>query len=271
MNAHYYTPQHYKLLPRILERLSKLEIDGLIITDLGLLFLIKKMQLTVKIIISGEAMGTNVETLDLYRNLGAKRIILPRQMTLRDLDKMTRYFKDLEFEAFIFADDCFFEGGVCNTIHHVSKNIFCEELLEKSRYYGPENKIEDLIKANLTLAYFSRMRKVVCGLCSLGALEACGVRYLKVAGRTAHLQDRLFHISIVKKALEFYKLYSQNESFVEKVIKMRNLTLERLTKLNRNTLYEFCMLGNSCYYPDDPILVKKRRKYFGKKKLSFIR
>jgi putative protease len=262
MNAHYYTQMHYDSLVAILEGLSETGVDGFIVADVGLLLQIRKMNLPQAIIVSGDAMVTNTAAVELFGELGATRIILPRQVTIREISRIAEERGGMEFESFMFSDDCFFSGGMCNTIHHVSKDIFCREFLERSHYSGSAANVERLINANLTLAYFSKMKGVMCGICSIRSLRKAGVSYLKIAGRTADLEYRLAGIFMVRSAVQSSQEDMDDQEMLLRMVGLRWGVLGAASFESSKLSTELCMLGNCCYYPDDEILVTARDAHY---------
>jgi hypothetical protein len=113
------------------------------------------------------------------------------------------------------------------------------------------------------------MKSTVCGICSIRSLKKGRVSFLKIAGRTAELEDRLFDISVVKNALEVAQSEISDDEMLRRMIKIRSGMFGTIIPRFRKIQHELCMLGNNCYYPDDALLIKKRKDYFKNKRLSF--
>ncbi len=264
LNAHCYAQEHYQVLPSVLGRLARLDVDGVIVADPGLLFLIKKMRLPFRVVVSGEAMATTAAAVALWRTYNAARVILPRQVTPTEMGRITRPFADMEFEAFVFSDDCFFEGGVCNTIHHFSSDTFCHEFLQRAEGWGRMRGMGDLVGRGLTLDYFLRMKRTACGICSLGTLKKNGITHLKIPGRTGPLESRRAGIRLVRDAVTLIRAGRAGEKMIAQMTQWRQAVEEAAGGRDAAEAQRLaCLLGNSCYYPDDPVLKKKRRDDFG--------
>jgi putative protease len=92
--------------------LDKIQPDGLIIQDLGLLELINDLNLNLTLHSSVMMNVHNLETIKELRQLGITRVVASREMdlqTIRDLHSKT----DMEFEYFAHGDMCIAHGSQC--------------------------------------------------------------------------------------------------------------------------------------------------------------
>lgn len=79
---------HEKHLPEVdgyLANLAKLDIDGIIFGDLGVLRLAQKYHLINKLIYNPETLITNYETVHFLSQFGIKRVCLAKEITLDDI------------------------------------------------------------------------------------------------------------------------------------------------------------------------------------------
>ncbi|MBR2013556.1 MAG: U32 family peptidase [Clostridia bacterium] len=101
-------------LPAYFELLEELRPDGLIIADLGVMALAKRYAPSLPIHISTQANVTNYEAAMVYRELGASRIVLAREMRLADIiDLRQKLPMDTELEAFAHGAMCVAYSGRC--------------------------------------------------------------------------------------------------------------------------------------------------------------
>jgi putative protease len=104
--------QDLKDAEEYLRFLDKIQPDGLIIQDLGLLELINNLNLNLTIHSSVMMNVHNLETIKKLRQLGITRVVASREMdlqTIRDLHSKT----DMEFEYFAHGDMCIAHGSQC--------------------------------------------------------------------------------------------------------------------------------------------------------------
>ena len=87
--------------------LEKIKVDAAIVSDLGLLSLLKENAPHVQAHISTQAGITNSLTAKTYKALGASRVILARELSLDDIKRL-RDALDPEIEV-----ECFVHGAMC--------------------------------------------------------------------------------------------------------------------------------------------------------------
>lgn len=97
-------------------------IDALIVADIGLLYMLKRRKLEdVKIHISSTNMVLNSESIDFYRELGASRIILPRQLTMEEIGVIARKCPNIELEILVLNKKCRYAEGFCALQHGLTE------------------------------------------------------------------------------------------------------------------------------------------------------
>ena len=94
--------------------LHDLGVDAFIISDLGVLTAVKSACPDMEVHISTQANCQNWKTAETYYNLGAKRVVLGREMTLEDIAELKQKVpKDLEIECFVHGAMCMSYSGRC--------------------------------------------------------------------------------------------------------------------------------------------------------------
>ncbi len=102
------------VLPDFLRKLDDLGADALIIADLGTLRLAQKYAPHADIHLSVQAGVTNYETANAFYELGAKRVVLARELTLEEIAEIrAKTPKELELEAFCHGAMCVSVSGRC--------------------------------------------------------------------------------------------------------------------------------------------------------------
>ncbi|MEI6578194.1 MAG: U32 family peptidase [Eubacteriales bacterium] len=101
-------------LPKFLENACDCGIDALILTDLGVLSLAKKYAPGVEIHISTQFGVMNYESANMLYELGAKRIVASRELSLNDICEIrTRIPAEMEIECFVHGAMCVSFSGRC--------------------------------------------------------------------------------------------------------------------------------------------------------------
>ncbi len=101
-------------LDEYLDLLQKAGVDAIIVSDVGLIHYIHKKAPSLDIHISTQANVTNSEAIKFYAEMGAKRIVLAREMSLGEIKKMHDEVGDrIELEAFVHGAMCISYSGRC--------------------------------------------------------------------------------------------------------------------------------------------------------------
>jgi len=121
LNALYTAGQHGAVREQVQAAMGA-GVDALIVADLGLLLALRDNGWTRDIHISTGGTSFNSETVAFYRDLGACRVILPRQNRVREIAAIKAAHPDFEIEAFILNRGCKNIDGFC-TFHHGTNEI----------------------------------------------------------------------------------------------------------------------------------------------------
>lgn len=105
--------EHLKKLPNYLKALRGLKVDALIISDPGVIALAKKYLPKVEIHLSTQANCTNLEAARFWVKQGVKRIILGREVTLKEIKEIKKALPKVELEYFIHGAMCMAYSGRC--------------------------------------------------------------------------------------------------------------------------------------------------------------
>ena len=101
-------------LPSYLEEAWTCGVDALIVSDLGVLSLVRKYVPSMEIHISTQAGVVNYETARCFYEMGAKRVVLARELSLLEIAEIReRTPAELELEAFVHGAMCMSVSGRC--------------------------------------------------------------------------------------------------------------------------------------------------------------
>ncbi len=107
-----------KSIARYLEQINKIKPHALIIADTGILQLARKIT-DIPVHISTQASVTNKYTCEFWKKSGAKRIILAREVPVKEL-KTIKKFSDIEVEVFCHGAMCIGYSGKCIISNYTS-------------------------------------------------------------------------------------------------------------------------------------------------------
>ena len=101
-------------MPEWLEFLNDVGVDAIIMADVGVLSLAKQYAPKVECHISTQASIVNYQSAQAWYDLGAKRVILARELTLDEIREIrAKAPKDLEMEVFAHGAMCVSYSGRC--------------------------------------------------------------------------------------------------------------------------------------------------------------
>ena len=256
LNSPFYTAEQMPLVMELAHKLSEeIGVDALIVTDINLLSRLGEAKLTCDLHVSSVAATLNTEAVRFLLNFGVSRVILPRSLTLAEIETITREVRDeVEIEVFMLNDGCAFEEGFCATTHHHTVGAFCTSLSEmdvRFEWVGKtfSNRRHNWLRRNLTDyrewvwylngngcgATAKGLPYGPCGLCAIPDLQRIGVESLKIVGREAAAFKKMASVRMVRDIVE------RARAGVPKLH-----VIERAKSLRESP--EHCASGFMCYY-----------------------
>lgn len=216
LNYFYYPEEAYEQIRNLIDEVQSLEIDGFIVTDIGLINYLRQQYPSVNVILSTCQPVTNTWAAKFYRDLGVKRITFPMHMTRDEIIKITTTVPDMEYEIFAFQKKCIYDNGVCKAMHNAGN--FCQDQWDYS-YFSKDDfddfnemkrlyQNEDSFK-RWTKGYASSKMKIKgwsytgCAICALPKLlKEANITTLKLSGRSSTLEKRIEMVNFINKAIQ---------------------------------------------------------------------
>nr|MBO4518061.1 U32 family peptidase [Clostridia bacterium] len=93
--------------------LEKLNADGAIVSDAGLIVLAREVAPDLKINLSTQASALNYKAVEFWKKQGVKRVILARELSLKEIAEIHAKVPDIEIETFIHGAMCISFSGRC--------------------------------------------------------------------------------------------------------------------------------------------------------------
>lgn len=204
--------------------------DAVIISDLGAFMICREVAPKLEIHVSTQANNTNYETVKAWYNLGAKRVVLAREMSIREVKEIRENIpEDCELEAFVHGAMCISYSGRCLLSNYMtnrdSNRGACAHpcrwnyaLMEEKRQgeYFPVYENER--------GTFIMNSKDLCMIEHIPQLIGSGVYSLKIEGRVKSEYYVATIISAYRKAIDAYyenpSEYKFNPVWLEEVKKV---------------------------------------------------
>ena len=192
-----------KKLEKTLEIIKEAKPHALIISDFGILRLVQKNIPDIDIHISTQTNILNSEAVKFWRDMGAKRTILARELSFKQIEEIRKNVPDIELEIFIHGAQCMGYSGRCLLSDYLTKGErkanqgncaqacrWSYKLLEETRPGEYYEIIQDdkgsHIMSTKDLCLVNHIKKI----CELG------IDSMKVEGRT----KSLYYVSTVARA-----------------------------------------------------------------------
>jgi len=105
--------RHLKRLPEHLKLIKEIKPNGVIVSDPGVLRNIREELPDQEIHLSTQANATNSEAIKFWGKQEVKRVILARELTLREIGEIKKQSPDVELECFVHGAMCMSYSGRC--------------------------------------------------------------------------------------------------------------------------------------------------------------
>ena len=195
-------PADIDQLPEFFRAIDAAGVDALIISDLGAFALAKEYAPNVALHVSTQASVANAAAARVWYELGARRIVCAREMSLDDIARMRAETPaDLEIEAFVHGAMCMAVSGRClistyltgrsGNKGHCTQPCRWSYTLEEEKRPGVHFPIEQDDRGT-----FIMNAKDMNMLAYLRELEAAGVTSIKIEGRN----KKAFYVASVVNA-----------------------------------------------------------------------
>lgn len=108
-------------LPKTVEMAKNTGVDAVIVADLGVLSIVKQVAPEMEVHFSTQAGITNYASANMAYQLGAKRVVLARELPLEDIAEIRANIPDeLELEVFVHGAMCMSVSGRCLISQHLA-------------------------------------------------------------------------------------------------------------------------------------------------------
>ncbi|HRP70766.1 MAG TPA: U32 family peptidase [Turneriella sp.] len=98
---------------RYLKAMAELKPDGLIMADQGLIMITRDECPDLPVHISVQTNTINYASVEFWRRIGAKRVILSREVTLTEVREIREKCPAIELEVFVHGSICIAHSGRC--------------------------------------------------------------------------------------------------------------------------------------------------------------
>ena len=95
-----------RLLESCIDRFKEANPDAVILSDFGIFNLVRKYMPETPVHVSTQTNTLNYESVKFWRDLGASRVILARELAIKDIAEIRRQVPDVELVCFVHGSLC---------------------------------------------------------------------------------------------------------------------------------------------------------------------
>ena len=216
-------------LYKTLDIIKEAKPDALIVSDFGILNVIKRELPEIALHISTQTNTLNYEAVKYWRDFGAKRVILARELSIEQIRTIREKVPDIELECFVHGSQCVSFSGRCLLSDYMTDGErqanhggcaqpcrWSYKLLEETRP-GEYFEIEQNERGTHILS-----PKDLALINYIPQLIEAGVDSFKIEGRT----KSLYYVSAVAKtyrrAIDNYYNGTQDDTLIDELLKVGN-------------------------------------------------
>lgn len=208
-----------------LDYLSKIDVDAIIVQDLGVLYYVRSKYPHMEVHASTQMNIYNERGLEILNHLGVKRVVLARETSLEMIKKLKN--QEIELEVFVHGALCFCASGNCLMSYAIGNRSGnrgkCAQPCRKT-YTLYENQT----KISVTAALMSM--KDLCTIQEIDKLIEAGITSFKIEGRMKSAEYVYTTVKAYKKAIDAYYDKIPMMHIDDEVLKMKMVFNRQFTK-----------------------------------------
>ncbi len=237
VNSADYTTNELKFVEKYIAKLAEVQADGVIVSTPETCLLALKHGVAP---VASTMCGIfNSDIAVAYYDLGVKRMILPRDLSIAEIEGIVAKVPNVDFEVFLMRNGCQFSDSHCLGFHKkygstcaMLNNASTMMLARKSDFSSRHN-----IELN-NIVYTKGLHKAgACGLCAIYRFVKMNIHSFKIVGRSEIKYGILEDVKTVKENIKIARSCQTEAEYLEKMIMPSKQIVQ-------------CKMGLSCYYPE---------------------
>lgn len=280
-----------KHFPDFVREVDRLGADAIIVADLGTFSIAREVAPNLDVHISTQANNTNYKSAQMWHKLGAKRIILARDLSFGEIKEIREKLSDdCEIEAFVHGAMCISYSGRCllsNYLTHRDANKGACAHPCRWKYYLMEEKRpgEYMPVFENERGTFIYNSKDLCMIEHIPELIDAGVGSFKIEGR---VKNELYVATVTKAyrmAIDRYfddKNYTVDESVTSELEKVSHREYtpgfyfgkpdgNQQLYTSNTYIQDYTIVGVVKAYKDGIATVMQKNRFFRGDELEVIR
>ncbi|MDK2962185.1 MAG: family peptidase [Eubacteriaceae bacterium] len=195
-------------LPEYIKELDQMAVDGVIVADPGIFSVVREIAPELKISVSTQANNTNWRSVKFWHELGAKRIVLARELGIEEIKEIrAKVSNAMEIETFVHGAMCISYSGRCLLSHYMTgRNSNQGDCAHPCRW---QYHLIETTRPNQTFTIeesdkgsFIFNSKDLCLINEIPLLMQAGVDSFKIEGRMKSLYYVATVVSTYRKVID---------------------------------------------------------------------
>lgn len=215
-----YEDNQFAKLKDYLLFLSSINVDALIIQDIGLMAYVKKYFSNFEIHMSTQASIYSLEAVKYFEKIGVERVVLARENSLQEIKNICNH-TNLDVEVFVHGALCMSYSGQCLMSSMVAKRSgnkgACGQPCRLAYKLQKDGKSIDQIPSYLLSP------KDLCTLENVDKLIEAGITSFKIEGRMKRPEYVAIIVSQYRKAIDAYFNNQKIVDYKERLSKMKQM------------------------------------------------
>lgn len=170
-----------------LSLLVKAKVDGVIVSDVGMIYYIRNKFPSLNIHVSTQANVNNSQAAKFYADMGVTRIVLARELNIDEIKGIHKNLPDIEIEAFVHGAMCISYSGRCLLSNYLtgreSNRGACVQACRWKYFIREENRQDEYPIEEDERGTYILNSKDMCLIDHLDELKDAGIVSLKIEGR----------------------------------------------------------------------------------------
>lgn len=183
----------------------------------------------------------NAESVRWLARQGIDRVILPRDLSLADIEAIVTEVPTVRYEVFLMRNGCVFADAHCMGLHRSGQPSVCCTLRSANAWRQSSAFVNDsdaTERQKTHALWANRLHLNTCGLCALWRFEQLGIEAYKVVGRGDDVRDLAADVALVARNIARAHQCSSEHDYLA--------TMDRPAGILALCENE----GLSCYYPE---------------------
>ncbi len=266
----YFHEEDLEQLEQSLDYMALYPFDALIVSDLGAYRVLKHRFPHMKFHLSTQANCTNSDAARFYRDIGFSRIILGREVSLTEIERIKTKVPDIELEVFVHGAMCLAYSGRCFLSSYMAQRSAnrgtcahpCRwdyKLIEEGERPGEYFPVIEqdgftTILSSKDLCLFDHIRK----------LRDAGIDSLKIEGRMKSVYYTALVTRSYRKAIDAVQSSSvQNDTFRDETRGLLDAYRNELFKVSHREFTTGFLLGGQDVHVPTELSYRRDYQFLG--------